>query len=268
MHTFKGYSRHRDCHPRNLRRQGGSNGRRKKTEAEGNDAGHNDHALPSLLETFSWIMLVMAIMSAFVVIKTPILVMTTLSFAAQTTFMILPFVCIICTAAILDTVIMAAIFVSIASNELLMRYQQQEYGQHQQGFSPLRKLMKAFLKGVCPLYVTAYHAPAVNDSTFYEAGKRLMKRRGFSRESIRKFKSHFGATPSICADIWQMLNPREHISAYAKPVHLLWGLMLIKIYATEEVLSGIAGVTEKTYRKWAWIFVKATAELSYVLVSL
>ena len=52
MHAFKGYSRHRNCHPRNLRHKGGSNGRRKKTEAEGNDAGHNDHALPSLLETF------------------------------------------------------------------------------------------------------------------------------------------------------------------------------------------------------------------------
>ena len=65
-----------------------------------------------------------------------------------------------------------------------------------------------------------------------------------------------------------MINPHEHISSYAKPVHLLWALMLIKIYATEDVLSGIAGVTEKTYRKWAWKFIKAVSDLSYTLVSL
>lgn len=77
-----------------------------------------------------------------------------------------------------------------------------------------------------------------------------------------------GTTPAICADIWTMINPREHVSAYAKPVHLLWGLLLIRVYATEEVLSGIAGVTEKTFRKWAWKFVEATADLSYTLVSI
>jgi hypothetical protein len=107
----------------------------------------------------------------------------------------------------------------------------------------------------------------INDNTFYEAGRLLIQRRGYNRISMRKFKAHFGATPAICADIWQMINPRELISTYAKPIHLLWGLMLIKVYATEEVLSGIAGVTEKTFRKWAWKFIDATSDLSFVLVS-
>lgn len=107
----------------------------------------------------------------------------------------------------------------------------------------------------------------VDDTTFLEAGTILIQRKGFRRVPIRRFKAHFGATPAICADIWHMINPREEISRYAKPKHLLWGLMLIKVYATEEVLAGIAGATEKTYRKWAWKFIGATSDLSYSLVS-
>lgn len=64
-----------------------------------------------------------------------------------------------------------------------------------------------------------------------------------------------------------MINPREQISSYAMPVHLLWGLMLMKVYATEDVLANIAKATEKTFRKWAWAFIDALADLSYTLVS-
>lgn len=263
MHAFKGYSRHRNCHPRNLRHKGGSNGRRKKTEAEGNDAGHNDHALPSLLETFSWIMLAIATVSTFVVLETAILTVAALSFATQISFTILPFICIICGSAILDIIVLAFILFSFAGNELVMLHRQHDHGP-QQCLSILGKFIEVFLFGIRPLYVAEYE---INDNTFYEAGRLLIQRRGYNRISMRKFKAHFGATPAICADIWQMINPRELISTYAKPIHLLWGLMLIKVYATEEVLSGIAGVTEKTFRKWAWKFIDATSDLSFVLVS-
>ena len=108
---------------------------------------------------------------------------------------------------------------------------------------------------------------------FMTAGTRLIKRRSASQgwridgnTTFRRFKAHFGATPSICAEIWEMLNPNELICPKARLEHLLWGLMLIKIYATEEVLAGIAGVTEKTYRKWAWTFIENVAGLSHSLV--
>ena len=113
-----------------------------------------------------------------------------------------------------------------------------------------------------------YQAPVVSDTTFIEVGWALLSRQGYHRRmSIRRYKAHFGIVPGVCADIWAMINPREEISPYAKPVHLLWGLMLMKVYSTEEVLSGIAGVTEKTYRKWAWTFIRATSDLSYSVVS-
>ncbi|KAL9183038.1 hypothetical protein ACHAXT_004825 [Thalassiosira profunda] len=114
-----------------------------------------------------------------------------------------------------------------------------------------------------------YQAPVVSDTTFIEVGWALLSRQGYHRRmSIRRYKAHFGIVPGVCADIWAMINPREEISPYAKPVHLLWGLMLMKVYSTEEVLSGIAGVTEKTYRKWAWTFIRATSDLSYSVIRL
>ena len=88
----------------------------------------------------------------------------------------------------------------------------------------------------------------INDAAFYEAGCRLIKRGGNNhRVQMRTFTAHFGATPAICTELWQMINPRQFINRYSKPVHLLWGLMLMRVYAREEVLAGIAGVTEKTY---------------------
>ena len=96
----------------------------------------------------------------------------------------------------------------------------------------------------------------------------LILRHGYKRMSKRKFKAYFGATAAVCSDIWQMINPWENISSCVKPKHLLWGFMLLKVYATEEVLSGIAGVTEKTFRKWAWKMLKEVSTLSYSLVSI
>ena len=53
----------------------------------------------------------------------------------------------------------------------------------------------------------------------------------------------------------------------AKAFHLLWALMFLKLYAAECVLASIAAVNEKTYRKWAWAFVDALADLHTQVVS-
>ena len=74
---------------------------------------------------------------------------------------------------------------------------------------------------------------------------------------------------AICADIWQMINPIDHISPRALPFHLLWGLMLIEVYSTEDVPTGIAGDRKKLFEggQWACLFIDATAQLSYSLVT-
>ena len=161
---------------------------------------------------------------------------------------------------IIEAIINLSAIISFAIFELIQHHKQSGC------IRGRNHVIGVFLLGVSPLYVAA-HQNSANDAAFFEAGRFLILRHGYRRISKRKFRAYFGATSAICADIWQMINPREEISSFIKPIHLLWGLMLMKVYSTEEVLSGIAGVTEKTFQKWAWKFIKEIADLSYSLVS-
>ena len=76
-----------------------------------------------------------------------------------------------------------------------------------------------------------------------------------------RFKAFFGATPEVCNDIWFKLDPTENIDGEAQPKHLLWALMLAKVYAFEKVLAKLACCDEKTYRKWAWRFLEGISEI-------
>lgn len=76
-----------------------------------------------------------------------------------------------------------------------------------------------------------------------------------NERNLSTFKSHFGSTPGVCAYVWRAIAQQ---SAGAQFYHLLWALMFIKIYASEAVLKGKAGVKdEKTYTKWTWIVLRA-----------
>ena len=83
---------------------------------------------------------------------------------------------------------------------------------------------------------------------------------------IRKFRAHFGTTPQICEKLWKMLDPCDQINERAKLKHLLWALLFMKIYGTESVLSSLVGVSEKTFRKWVWLFVEAISYLESEVV--
>jgi hypothetical protein len=41
-----------------------------------------------------------------------------------------------------------------------------------------------------------------------------------------------------------------------KSAHVLWAPMLLKIYSTEAVLSGLCGMDKDTFHKWAWYMIK------------
>ena len=82
-------------------------------------------------------------------------------------------------------------------------------------------------------------------------------------ESMR-FRAMFGISAEICSHLWKMIDPCDFtMGKGAKTCHLLWALMLLKLYATEATLCALAGgVDEKTFRKWSWRFVSAIAELT------
>jgi len=69
-----------------------------------------------------------------------------------------------------------------------------------------------------------------------------------SSSQRRKFREHFGCYPSVCCRLWNKLRP--NISNGSRKIHMLFSLLFLKVYGTEGVLSSIAGVTEKTFRKW------------------
>ena len=84
----------------------------------------------------------------------------------------------------------------------------------------------------------------------------------------RRFREVFGCGVAVVLMIWQMLDPESTASAATSVSHMLWALMFLKVYAKESTLSAMAGgVDEKTFRRWAWAFVRAIASLEPYTVS-
>ncbi|KAL7561027.1 hypothetical protein ACA910_000110 [Epithemia clementina (nom. ined.)] len=71
---------------------------------------------------------------------------------------------------------------------------------------------------------------------------------------------HFQAAPLVVAWAWQLITA-EPTEKRARPDHLLWALLLLKVYGKEVVFSGMCHVDEDTFRKWSWYFVSRLADL-------
>lgn len=78
----------------------------------------------------------------------------------------------------------------------------------------------------------------------------------------RRFRALFGVSPLVCQKIWELLESSRLPAS--NPVHLLWALMFLKVYASEHVHACLAGVDEKTLRKWQWKYVRLISSLAQV----
>jgi hypothetical protein len=77
-----------------------------------------------------------------------------------------------------------------------------------------------------------------------------------------RFRSVFGAGSEVVADIWNRIEADAPIDKDAKPKHLLWALVLLKVYQSDEVHCALVGwPSAPTFRKWAWYFVERIAML-------
>lgn len=83
----------------------------------------------------------------------------------------------------------------------------------------------------------------------------------------RLFRGFFGIAVKVATILWRALDETGCLPDEIKIVHMLWGLMLLKTYSTENVLCAIAGVDAKTFRKWAWAFVNSVSVLEETVVS-
>jgi hypothetical protein len=82
-----------------------------------------------------------------------------------------------------------------------------------------------------------------------------------SEESLKIFKAYFGLKPEGVLLLSNELVRYRLLPQGAKPKHLLWGLLHLKVYSTECCLAGMAGTTRKTFRGWARKMVRAISQL-------
>ena len=66
----------------------------------------------------------------------------------------------------------------------------------------------------------------------------------------RRFRALFGVTPVACNTLWHHIPPTD--IANLQPVHLLTGLLFLKVYSTECVHATLIGLDEKPVRNWQW----------------
>ena len=62
-----------------------------------------------------------------------------------------------------------------------------------------------------------------------------------TKDEDRRFKQLFGAKSSIVANLWNMLVNNHGDLDGGKPEHLLWALVFLKNYGTEEVNCSVVG---------------------------
>lgn len=105
---------------------------------------------------------------------------------------------------------------------------------------------------------STFHFPA---STFEAAGMSIIRRN--SRSNVtreRRFRAFFGTSPTVCSQIWGLLThpPR------AQAVHLLFGMLFLKVYSTEHIHASLCEVDERTFRHWSWIYIEKIASMKIV----
>ena len=108
----------------------------------------------------------------------------------------------------------------------------------------------------------------IEDRQIIEAAEGLINNDSESQGIfVRRWNSAFGAPPRVCCILWNMLEPERTMPPGVQLKHLLWGLLFLTTYDTEETLAHRAKVYEKTFRKWSRFFVVAISYLECDVVS-
>jgi hypothetical protein len=103
----------------------------------------------------------------------------------------------------------------------------------------------------------------VTPTTFLHHGKFILGRQNEgSAHCERRFRALFGCSWQTCNAIWH----RCRLSVKAKPYHLLWALLFLKTYESEDVLCILVRTTRKTFRKWSWHVIGSIAAGAVTIV--
>lgn len=83
----------------------------------------------------------------------------------------------------------------------------------------------------------------------------------------RKIRAFFGAPVIVIEDVWTRIQPLDRRGAQRK--HLLWALVFLKVYSTEDVHCRIVGTKDiGTFRSWSWYMLQKVAGLKDEVINL
>jgi hypothetical protein len=75
----------------------------------------------------------------------------------------------------------------------------------------------------------------------------------------------FGTTVVVLTQLWNELVGAEACPKGGRPVHLLWGMSLLKTYDTVRSYATTFGIDENTFSKWSQAFVRAVASMKHLV---
>ena len=61
---------------------------------------------------------------------------------------------------------------------------------------------------------------------------------------------------------------KKNMSIEPNREHLLWAMRFMKLYSTEEIHAAEVQKSEKTWRKWTWLYLEGIASVTDEVVSL
>lgn len=108
-----------------------------------------------------------------------------------------------------------------------------------------------------------FYRPVVNEGTFWGFLESLNVHREGNQKDHRLFRALFGCPPLVCVDLWETCS----FTRGTAPKHMMWSLLFLKVYATEDVLCSILRCCRRTFRKWLWPTVLAIAKAKPIVVS-
>ncbi|KAH9139083.1 hypothetical protein AeRB84_016633 [Aphanomyces euteiches] len=89
----------------------------------------------------------------------------------------------------------------------------------------------------------------------------IRRRDNASGTNQRRFVALFGVNCRVATQAWRAMDTRP-VGCQHRP--MLWALLFLKVYASENVYAAIAAVDEKNFRKWSWIMLEALSSLNVI----
>jgi len=88
--------------------------------------------------------------------------------------------------------------------------------------------------------------PGLLHDTLLSAAEKILK---VKRIPKRSFKANFGVSLGVVALAWEYTLQMSTEEDFVEPKHMLWTMMFLKQYTSEDVMAPQCGTTPKTFRK-------------------